>query len=112
MKAGSCRYNIRIGYRHTSSRHPMLLHKPSIQAAPVTWRTHSTNLGSGLCTLSQCRPWHMLNTVYQNPMCVTSHVHITTHTPVALAPHIQQINALNRQVTWTHLVISLMAHTG
>ena len=27
MKAGSCRYNIRIGYRHTSSRHPLLLHK-------------------------------------------------------------------------------------
>ena len=28
---GSCRYNIRIGYRHTSSRHPLLPHKPSIQ---------------------------------------------------------------------------------
>ena len=27
MKAGACRYNIRIGYRHTSSRHPLLLHK-------------------------------------------------------------------------------------
>ena len=27
MKAGSCRYNIRIGYRHTSSRHPLLPHK-------------------------------------------------------------------------------------
>ena len=27
MKTGSCRYNIRIGYRHTSSRHPLLLHK-------------------------------------------------------------------------------------
>ena len=27
MKAGSCRYNITIGYRHTSSRHPLLLHK-------------------------------------------------------------------------------------
>ena len=24
MKAGSCRYNIRIGYRHTSSRHPLV----------------------------------------------------------------------------------------
>ena len=24
---GSCRYNITIGYRHTSSRHPLLLHK-------------------------------------------------------------------------------------
>jgi hypothetical protein len=24
MKTGSCRYNIRIGYRHTSSRHPLL----------------------------------------------------------------------------------------
>ena len=27
MKAGSCRYNIRIGCKHTSSRHPLLLHK-------------------------------------------------------------------------------------
>jgi len=27
MKAGSCGCNIRIGYRHTSSRHPLLLHK-------------------------------------------------------------------------------------
>ena len=24
---GSCRYSIRIGYRHTSSRHPLLPHK-------------------------------------------------------------------------------------
>ena len=27
MKAGSCRYNNRNGYRHTSSRHPLLIHK-------------------------------------------------------------------------------------
>ena len=27
MKAGSCRYNIRIGFGHTSSRYPLLLHK-------------------------------------------------------------------------------------
>ena len=47
-----------------------------------------------------------------NPMRVSAHVHITTHTPVALAPHIQQINALNRHVTSTHPVISLMAYTG
>jgi len=26
MKTGSCRYNIRIGYGHTSSCHPLLLH--------------------------------------------------------------------------------------
>ena len=24
MKAGACRYNIRVGYRHTSSRHPLV----------------------------------------------------------------------------------------
>jgi hypothetical protein len=45
-------------------------------------------------------------------MCVTAQVHITTHTPVALAPPVQQLNALHRHVTSTHPVISLMAHTG
>ena len=27
MKTGSCGYSIRIGYRHTSSRHPLPPHK-------------------------------------------------------------------------------------
>ncbi len=45
-------------------------------------------------------------------MCVTAQVHIPVHTPVAHAPHIQQINALNRHVTYTHPVVSLMTHTG
>ena len=49
---------------------------------------------------------------YQTLMCVTAQVHITTHTPVALAPPVQQLNALHRHVTSTHPVISLMAHTG
>ena len=74
MKAGVCRYNITIGYRHTSSRHPLLLHKPSTQAATVTWRTHSANLGSGLCTLSQCRFRHLFNTAYQPPCVRLLHV--------------------------------------
>ena len=46
------------------------------------------------------------------PMCFTSHVHITTHTPVAHAPPMQQINALNRHVTITYPVIGLMTYTG
>ena len=45
-------------------------------------------------------------------MCVTAQVHITTHTPLSHAPHIKQINALNRHVTSTHPVVSLMIHTG
>ena len=45
-------------------------------------------------------------------MCVTAHVHIPVYTPVTHAPPMQQINALLRQVTSTHPVISLMAHTG
>ena len=45
-------------------------------------------------------------------MCVTARVHIPVHTPVALAPHMKQINALNRHVTSTHPVVSLMTHTG
>ena len=45
-------------------------------------------------------------------MCVTAHVHIPVHTPVAHAPHIQQLNALHRHVTCTHPVVSLMTHTG
>jgi hypothetical protein len=43
-----------------------------------------------------------------NPICVTAHVDI----PVALAPPMQQLNALYRQVPITHPVISLVAHTG
>ena len=45
-------------------------------------------------------------------MCVTAHVHIPVHTPVAHAPHIQQLNALHRHVTCTHPVVSLMTYTG
>ena len=45
-------------------------------------------------------------------MCLTAHVHIPVHTPVALAPPMQQLNALYRQVTITHPLISLIAHTG
>ena len=45
-------------------------------------------------------------------MCVTAHVHIPVPTPVAHAPHMKQINALNRHVTSTHPVVSLMTHTG
>ena len=45
-------------------------------------------------------------------MCVTAQVHITTHTPLSHAPHMKQINALNRHVTCTHPVVSLMTHTG
>jgi len=45
-------------------------------------------------------------------MCVTAHVHISMARPLALAPPVQQLNALHRHVTCTHPVISLMAHTG
>ena len=45
-------------------------------------------------------------------MCVTAHVHIPVHTPLALAPPMQQLNALHRQVTSTHPVISLMNYIG
>ena len=45
-------------------------------------------------------------------MCVTAHVHIPVHPPVALAPPVQQLNALHRQLTCTHPEISLMTHTG
>ena len=45
-------------------------------------------------------------------VCVTAHVHIPVHTPVALAALMQQLNALYRQVTITHPVTSLMAHTA
>ena len=45
-------------------------------------------------------------------MCVTAQVHIPVPTPVAHATHIKQINALNRHVTSTHPVVSLMIHTG
>ena len=45
-------------------------------------------------------------------MCVTAHVHIPVHTLVALAPPLQQLNALHRQVTITHPVINLMTYTG
>ena len=46
------------------------------------------------------------------PICVTAQVHIPVPTPVAHAPHMKQINALNRHVTSTHPVVSLMIHTG
>ena len=45
-------------------------------------------------------------------MCVAGHVHITPYPPVALAPPLQQLNALHRHVTYTHPVISLMTYTG
>jgi len=66
---GSCRHSIRVGYRHTSSRHPLLPPKPSTQAATTTWRSHSTNLRSGLCTLSQCSPRHMPPVYNYRPLC-------------------------------------------
>ena len=47
-----------------------------------------------------------------NTKCCTAHVHIPVHTPVALAPPMQQLNALHRHVTSTHPVVSLMTHTG
>ena len=61
-------------------------------------------LALGTCYLYQQR--------LPNPMCVASHVHIPVHTPVALAPPLQQPNAMHRQVTCTHPVVSLMTYTG
>ena len=45
-------------------------------------------------------------------MCCTARVHIPVHTPVALAPPMQQLTALHRYVICTHPVISLMTYTG
>jgi len=56
-----------VSYSHASSRHPLLPHKPSTQVATVTWRTHSANLRSGLCTVSQCSPRHMPPVYYYWP---------------------------------------------
>ena len=53
-----------------------------------------------------------LNHTPKAPMCVASHVHISTARPLALAAPMQQLNALHRQVTGTHPVISLMNHIG
>ena len=49
----------------------------------------------------------MLNTPYQTP----SVVHISLYIPVALAPPMQQLNAMHRHVTCTGPVISLMTYT-
>ena len=61
-------------------------------------------LALGTCYLYQQR--------LPNPICVASHVHIRVHTPVALAPPMQQLNAMHRHVTITYPLISLMTHTG
>ena len=49
----------------------------------------------------------MLNTPYQTPRVV----HIPPHTPVALAPPMQQLSAMHRHVTCTDPVFSLMTYT-
>ena len=54
----------------------------------------------------------MLNTPYQPPSDAQP-MYIYPYIPQwPLHPPLQQLNALHRQVTITHPVISLMAHTG
>ena len=56
------------------------------------------------------------NTKYhlpKTPMCATGHVYITAYPPVALAPPMQQFNALLIDICdLPHPVIILMNHTG
>ena len=48
-----------------------------------------------------------------NPhVCNCLSTYTRTYPPVAHAPHMKQINALNRHVTSTHPVVSLMTYTG
>ena len=65
MKTGSCRYNIRIGYRHTSSRHPLvstqtvntglyrLLQPLDEPTAPISGQAHVRYPSVGLGTCPQ-----------------------------------------------------------
>ena len=67
MKAGPCGYNIRNGYRHTSSCYPLLPYKPSTQAHTCRY-SNLTN------------PQHQsqVRLVYAIP------VHASAHAPILL----------------------------